>query len=262
MFVSCGLPASAALRTWQNPAGTESFRAEYLNSDGARVTLKRHDGRIVTISLDKLHERDRAWVRSNLDPEDLAPDAPAPKGAAFDQLEFGDSRKTVERKLKASRLVTAAVSETFLGRTGLNGVFKTTATIGGLHCYLFFDWTKGGALKEVTLQTQPVGKAQYITSLRANWTELIDLLSKLHGHPLQAAGFPELTELQDGAILGSHLWYTEEGHSVILGTGQEGTGYNVVVRITSDRIRPVPLPTKSAPAQKGGPLPKPSDFRP
>ena len=42
--------------------------------------------------------------------------------------------------------------------------------------------------------------------------------------PQQAAEFPESKDLQDGLILGSHLWYTEEGHSVILGTGQEGQG--------------------------------------
>ena len=141
----------------------------------------------------------------------------------------------------------------------------TKATIGGLHCFLFFDWHKSGGLREVTLQTQPVSKGQYVTSLQGNWSELIDLLNKLHGRPVQAAEFPRANELQDGAILGSHLWYTEEGHSVILGTGQEGAGFNVVVRITSERIRPVPIGAPSG--NTGGddpdnPLPKPSDFRP
>ena len=115
----------------------------------------------------------------------------------------------------------------------------------------------------MTLQTQPVSKGSYITSLRGNWSELIDLLNKLHGRPVQAADFPMVDELQDGAILGSHLWYTEEGHSVILGTGQEGRNYNVIVRITSERIRPVPIgvPTQGK-DDPNSPLPKPSDFRP
>ena len=173
-------------------------------------------GRIITLSIRKLHDQDQAWVRSNVAPKDLAADAPPPKGAAFDQLEFGDSRNTVEKKLKASALVTSAGDGIFLGRTGLNGIYKTKATIGGLHCFLFFDWHKSGGLREVTLQTQPVSKGQYITSLQGNWSELIELLNKLHGRPVQAAEFPPAGELQDGAILGSHLWYTEEGHSVIV----------------------------------------------
>ncbi|MFM1559484.1 MAG: SHD1 domain-containing protein [Roseibacillus sp.] len=257
------LAAPAAMRNWRNTTGTKSFKAEFLTSDGARVTLKRVDGRIITISVAKLHENDRAWVRNNVAPKDLAADAPPPKGAAFDQLEFGDDRNTVEAKLQASKLVSAALDETLFGRTGLNGVFKTTRTIGGLHCYLFFDWSKAGGLREVTLQTQPVSKGRYITSLRGNWAELIDLLNKLHGRPVQAAGFPDADELQDGAILGSHLWYTEEGHSVILGTGQEGRGYNVVVRITSELIRPVPIGASPVPDENnvGGP-PKASDFQP
>lgn len=265
LVLTSSMMAPAAMRMWRNLEGDRSFQAEYLSSDGARVTLKRRDGRIITLSIRKLHDQDQAWVRSNVAPKDLSADAPPPKGAAFDQLEFGDSRNTVEKKLKASALVTSAGDGIFLGRTGLNGIYKTKATIGGLHCFLFFDWHKSGGLREVTLQTQPVSKGQYVTSLQGNWSELIDLLNKLHGRPAQAAEFPRANELQDGAILGSHLWYTEEGHSVILGTGQEGAGFNVVVRITSERIRPVPIGAPSG--NTGGddpdnPLPKPSDFRP
>ena len=81
-------------------------------------------------------------------------------------------------------------------------------------------------------------------------------------YAIQAAHFPKAGELQDGAILGAHLWYTEEGHSVILGTGQEGLRYNVIVRITSERIRPVPIGTSSNTDDPNSPLPKPSDFQP
>lgn len=262
LFLISSLIAPAAMRSWRNAEGTKSFRAEFLASDGVRVTLKRGDGRIVTFAMAKLHENDRAWVRGNINPKDLSADAPSPKGAAFDQLEFGDDRNTVEKKLKASKFVTAGLDETFLGRTGLNGIYKTRATIGGLHCYLFFDWNESGGLREVTLQTQPVGKGRYITSLRGNWAELIDLLNKLHGRPRQGTEFPNLNDLQDGLILGSHLWYTEEGHSVILGTGQEGQGYNVVVRITSERIRPMPLGGQNDSPAGDAARPKASDFRP
>ena len=40
-------------------------------------------------------------------------------------------------------------------------------------------------------------------------------------------------------MLGSHLWYTEDNHSVILCTGQERDKYIVAVRFTSEHITPV-----------------------
>lgn len=261
LLLLTAFPAPAAMRAWRSADGARTFNAEFLYSDGVHVTLKRGDGRILTFAMAKLHPEDQAWVRENIDPGELAPNAPPPKGAAFDQLEFGDDRTEVEKKLKASSLVTVGLDASLLGRTGLNGVYKTTQTIGGLHCYLFFDWTSGGGLREVSLQTQPVSKGQYITSLRGNWTELVELLSKLHGNPEQAAGFPAADDLQDGLILGSHLWYTEDGHSVILGTGQEGTGYNVVVRITSERIKPAPVGAENSGAGNNA-GPKPGDFQP
>jgi hypothetical protein len=235
LFLLTALPLLAVERSWHSTNGNRSFRAEFLSSDGVRVTLERGDHRIITFPLDKLHRDDRAWVRSREKPP--AGDArPAPEGAAFDTLEFGDSRKTVEDKLKASKFVSASVAETLFGRTGLNGIFKTNATIGGLHCFLYFDWTDDGALREVTLQTQPVGKSRYNTLLKANWQELTSLLGKLHGNPAQHASYPAQADLQDGLLLGSHLWHTEDNHSVLLCTGQEADQYLVAVRITATYI--------------------------
>lgn len=245
-------PAEA--REWRSSDGARTFTADFVSTDGTRVTLKRSDGRIITFSLSKLHPDDQAWILTRQRPRSQRAGGsppPDPQGAAFGDLEFGDSRGEVQEKLEKSALVEASVSETFFGRTGLNGVYRTKATIGGLKCYLYFDWTKGGSLREVTLQTQPKPASSY-ASLQANWNELIDLLNKLHGKPVQSSTYPPRGDLQDGLILGSHLWRTEEGHSVILGTGQERDQYNVVVRITSEVINPVPLSGGSeAPAPKG-----------
>jgi len=63
----------------------------------------------------------------------------------------------------------------------------------------------------------------------------------LHDDPINRADDPSSDDLQDGLILDSHLWRTNNGHSVILGTGQEGNQYSLSVHITIDRIEPVPL---------------------
>ncbi len=234
-------------RTWKNATGDQSFEATYLSNDGKLVTLRR-SGRILTFAIAKLHPDDQEWLRSNhpVTPGEQTPDkdkpaSPAPKGAAFDTLEFGDTRKEVIEKLGQSQLVESSVPEVMLARVGLNGSFRTKKTIGGLHCHLYFDWNDSGKLKEVTLRTKPQSQTAYSGLLQSNWGELIKLLTILHGDPEQAAPYPDSADLQDGLILGSHLWYTENGHSVLLGTGQEGRDYSIVVRITSDRIAANPV---------------------
>jgi hypothetical protein len=127
-----------------------------------------------------------------------------------------------------------------IARVGLNGTFKTKQTIGGLHCYLYFDWDGNAKLKEVTLRTKGKSLDAYSGTLRNNWTELIKLLTILHGDAVQGAPYPNSADLQDGLILGSHLWRTEDEHSVLLGTGQDGNLYSVVVRITNERIKANP----------------------
>ena len=231
-------------RKWKNVAGDKSFEASYVSNDGKLVTL-RTKKRIITLSIDKLHTEDQAWLSANHPPKPQKQDGekknvPAPKGAAFDTLEFGDTRNEVTEKLVKSANVVCGVPEAMLTRVGLNGTFKTKQTIGGLHCHLYFDWDGNAKLKEVTLRTKGKSLDSYSGSLQSNWTELINLLTILHGDALQGAPYPSSADLQDGLILGSHLWRTEDGHSVLLGTGQEGQAYSVVVRITSDRIEANP----------------------
>jgi len=232
------LPLSA--RPWKSATGDKSFEATYISNDGKLVTLRKGE-RILTFSIEKLHADDQAWLRKNHPAKPKNEGAnlkPAPKGAAFDTLEFGDTHKDVIAKLNESQLVESGLPKEMIARVGLNGTYRTKQSIGGLHCHLYFDWNGGGRLKEVTLRTKPKPLTSYRGQLHANWTEMINLLTMLHGDAIQGADYPSSDDLQDGLILGSHLWYTEDGHSVLLGTGQEGKAYCVIVRITSERIAP------------------------
>ncbi|MEJ6582261.1 MAG: hypothetical protein QNL33_04040 [Akkermansiaceae bacterium] len=242
---------SLSAREWRSTDGKKSFEASYVSNDGKLVTLRKGNG-IVTLAVDKLHEDDQTWINTHHPaPADTAfngGDAgkpgvpqPAPKGAAFDTLEFGDTRSEVLEKLNASPMVDGSVAEAMLARVGLNGIYRTKQTIGGLHCHLYFDWDGSNRLKEVTLRTNGKSIDSYGGLLKSNWSQMIELLTMLHGDAINRADYPSSDDLQDGLILNSHLWRTEDGHSVILGTGQEGNQYCVSVRITVDRIEPVPL---------------------
>lgn len=234
-------------REWSNTTNTSHFEASFVSHDATSVTLRK-DGKIVTFSVEKLHQDDRDWLRENHPLDKIIPNSGGdpvsapPKGNAFDTLSFGDSRKEVLEKLNSSSMVDSSVTEVMLARVGLNGAYRTKETIGGLHCQLYFDWDLGNLLKEVTLRTKPLPADSYSGSLKSNWTEMIEVLTTLHGAPVNAAPYPNSDELADGAVLNSHLWRTKDGNSVLLGTGQEGKQYSVNVRMTAERIQPVVVP--------------------
>lgn len=232
-------------RLWRSSDGVKSFEADYISSDAKLVTLKKGPS-IVTFDITKLHVEDQAWLKENQriikEKEDGKDHRPPPKGAAFGSLEFGDTRGEVIEKLKNSPIVESTAEEVMLARLGLNGTYRTKQTIGGLHSYLFFDWTNNGTLREVSLRSKGLDASSYNGSIKSNWKELIVLLNQLHGRPSQNGFYPDSDDLQDGLILCSHLWNTENGHSILLGTGQRGTQYSTVVRITSERIKPVVIP--------------------
>ena len=159
--------------------------------------------------------------------------------AVFDTIKLGDSRDTVEKKLKASKLLEMTINELYLARVGLNGSFRTKQKIGGLQCLLSFTWDGQDRLKELSLDTEAQPVANYDTSLKATWTMLINLMSTLHGKPLQGVDYPNSTTLQNGMTLNTHVWELKPSGTALLGTSKLATGYMVSVRFTQEKIQPV-----------------------
>lgn len=237
LSLSC-LAADVA-HLWHSADGTKTFRAEYLSQDEESITVKRPDGSKQTFPRDVLHADDLAWLKKQ---KSGGQQPETSTGTAFDTLDFGDSRQSVQKKLLASKIVTTKVEKTLLARTGLNGIFHTTSKIGDLACFLYFDWDAQGSLKEVTMRSDKVDDTRYDSTVKSAWSELIDLVCILNGKPLQSSSFPPMQNLSDHGFLGSHLWRTAEGNTILLGTGREENEYNVVVRFTSDRIDTSPAP--------------------
>ena len=238
-------PAGAESRSWRSASGNRSFRAEFVSSDGKRVVLRRLDGKSVTVALANLHASDRAWLRNHLKKKEVK--APGGlQGECFDTLSYGDGRKTVERKLEGSLVATKTLDDRLVGRTGLNGIYKTR--IGKDSYEIFFHWTENDKLQEVTLRSRTVGQAEYNKALKETWTNLISLLRRHHGAPVQVSQYPNQQLLGDGKLLGTHLWHTPNQHSILLCTGRERTGYLVSIRFSADLIPPNNLENNSPPA--------------
>ncbi len=230
----------AETRDWRSADGGKSIQGQFVKRDESNVTIRRADHREVTIPLEKIHRDDRAW----LDARHPLPkvEAPPKPQVVFDTLEFGDSRAQVMEKLKASKLVKATLPETLFARTGLNGVFHTHQKIGGLETSLYFDWCGDGGLKEVTLQTTPLSGEDAEARLTACWKELIDLLTILHGKPVNANGKLDLTRIADGSMSATHLWKLEHRGTAMLGAARDGAAWQIAVRFTTEDIKPVVIP--------------------
>jgi len=226
-------------KTWRNVEGTKSFEGEYVSRTDKDVTIQLATKKTTTIALDKLHEDDRFWLDKNHPPNAKPAQNPA---AVFDQLTFGDNHKQVEEKLKASKFAKLTVAETFLGRSGLNGVFRTTEKIGGLDASLYFEWKNEDSLEEVNLHTDPLPITQAQQTLVPCWKEFANLLSNLYGKPVISSPELNTSSIPDGAYQPTHLWNLSPKGSVTLGASREGDKLLIVCRFSEKKINPVALP--------------------
>lgn len=237
------LPLFAAPRPWKSADGVRSVQGEFVKRDASSVTIRTEAGKEVAIELTMLHPDDTKWLDINHSLTPATPIAPPHDPSAFfDNLTFRDTRESTLAKLKVSKVVQMTTDETFIGRSGLNGVFKTRRKIGVLDGFLYFDWTEAGKLKELTLQTETRPDSAYKTELEPGWKELIDLLSSLYGKPVQKGPIPPVNTLADGSFAPSHLWLLEGGGSALLGTAREGGKYQLVVRFTQKKVGVVEIP--------------------
>ena len=249
IFIACFLISSllhAAPRDWKSADGQRSVQGEFLKRDVSSVTIRRADKKEVTISFEQLHQENIAWLDEH---HPLPKPAPPPASPVFDELRFGDKRSEVTEKLKASKLVELNIPDTLLGRTGLNGVFRTRQKIGGLDASLFFDWNDDGGLKEITLQTTAAPAAKFNEQFQPCWEECIKLLTSLHGQPISATTGLELSAIPDGGMLSTHLWKLQETGTAMLGAARDGDQYRVAIRFTRKDIEPVRIPDSASPGK-------------
>jgi len=232
MFVLALLPlaAFAETRVWRSSDGASTLEAALVSRDERNVTLRRPSGDPFTFALSRLHPEDVRWL--DLHHPHVPPGGPPPN-AVFDHLVFGDTRQVVSEKLMQSRQVELAVPEHLLPRLGLNGAFRTRATVGGLPVLLFFDWDDAGGLREVSLQTTPHPAGEVDSALVPCIDALREVLVMLHGPPKDSGKLPPVGTFEVGMFIGSHVWKIRQG-TILLGLARENAGYLAMARITAD----------------------------
>ena len=233
LLINSALSLHAAPREWKSADDQHPSEGELMIRDTTSINI------LLTKDCDQLALNDRTWIDST---QTLATTEASNESPAFDTLTFNDSRETVLAKLKASKFVVMTADETFIGRSGLNGVFRTRRKIGNLSASLYFDWTENGKLKEITLQTDLLPATAYQSTLAPSWKEFEELLGALHGKPVQKSSLPQIASLTDGSFSPTHLWKLENRGSALLGIARDGAKYQVVVRFTQKMIQPVEIP--------------------
>jgi hypothetical protein len=228
----------ATARPWKSSDGGRSVDGDFLKRDASSVTIRKTGGGELTIELAKLQADEVTWLNAN---HPLKINGPDPS-AVFDTLKFGDTRETVTKKLKESKIVETTVDETFFGRSGLNGIYFTRQKIGKVKASLYFDWTPNDTLKELTVQTDLLPEEDYDPELKPTWAAFVELLSVLYGNPSVKGPMPAMNSLSDGTFSPSHLWNLDGGKSALLGTARDGKKYQLVVRFTEKSIQPVSGP--------------------
>lgn len=228
----------AESRPWKSADGLRTVQGEFIKRDATSVTIRGDGGKEFTIELSKLHPDEKKWLAHN---HSLTGPAPDP-AAFFDNLTFNDTRESTLAKLKVSKIVEMTADETFIGRSGINGIFRTRQKIGNLSGFLYFDWTEAGKLKELTLQTDCLPATAYKSDIEPSWKGFVGLLSTLYGKPVQKGPIPQPDSIASGSFSPSHMWALESGGSALLGTAREANKYQLVVRFTQKKVGVVEIP--------------------
>lgn len=224
---------SAETRPWKSIDGVRTLHGDCVKRDSTSVTLRTQTGQELTVELSKLAPEESIWLDTHHPIKSVVTESsPA---TFFDTLTFNDTRESALTKLKASTIVEMTTDETFIGRSGLNGIFRTRRKIGNLDGFLYFNWSETGKLKELTLQTNSRPGSAYKSEIEPSWKKCIELLDTLYGKATVRGQIPPIASLADGTFTPSHFWKIDTGGYALLGTAREGENYQLVVRFTQSK---------------------------
>ena len=83
---------SAVVRTWKDKTGRFSILAELVESDGTKVKLKKEDGQVIEVAIDRLSDPDRQYLESQVTNPFAGPAVtPQPRCKRAEQAQRGPS---------------------------------------------------------------------------------------------------------------------------------------------------------------------------
>ena len=236
------LAASAAPREWRNLDASRVVRGEVISRDATSVLIRRsRDLKESRLPLSEMHPEDLAWLNQS----HPLPNQPKPKQAVSDtskelvkaiqsSLVFGENITQVTKRLKANALFETTLDETFYARTGLNGIFRTKQKIANQNSQLYFGWNDRGGLKDFTLHTDSMSLSKSEEQLLSCWQAYIDIITEIHGEPLNESPKLVLKSIPEDGIIFTHLWESPKTGTILIGASHDRQGYQIALRFTSE----------------------------
>jgi len=235
--------ASAETRDWKNKDASRSVRGDFISRDKTSVLIRRSsDLKQTSLPLDQMHVSDLAWLEKTHPIPKPKPPAPTdPKGllkSIHGTLSYGDNSSKVAAKLKASGIFDSTMPDSFLARTGMDGIFRTKQKIANQYSVLYFNWNEDGGLKDFTLHTDSLQLSNAKDQILPCWQYYINIITELYGKPLNANPTLELGSIQQDAIIFTHLWQTEQMGSILIGASHNADGYQIAMRFSGESFKP------------------------
>lgn len=216
-FLLSLVPSTA--RTWTSADGEKTIEGEYVSHADEHVVIKRGTKDII-VKYEFLSDADRKWVEDldkavETDPKSSPKDAELLK-TLLTIVQHGDGESTVVDKLDQNPHVDATLSKTFLARVGLNGFFKTKATLNGRQFAYYFDWNDQDHLSCITLRSEEFPRADFAKRVKDAWLAGNQLISQCYGEAEQASDFPPVSALTPTAnLMITHVWHPEDAEKTL-----------------------------------------------
>jgi len=147
----------------------------------------------------------------------------------IENLQFSDSEADVFNKLEANPRIKSTHRKTIFGSFGSNGMYKTKASIQGLHFSFHFSFSNNKkSVEQMSLLSDP--QSSYTEKFKATWQESHNLLSAIYGKAAMVNSIPPKHKLNKGSHLCNNLWRLQNNRAAMLGVKLTNDGkYQIVI---------------------------------
>ena len=158
---------------------------------------------------------------------------PVPKRRAFDNIDFGDSKKVVQQKLRQSTKLKPLIKDSILFDKGyIDGEYLLD--VGEDSYRVYFDFIDD-RLFELSFHSRSRNASFYETLVKRAWESARQIAVTRFGEPTKSTGYPKFFEMKNGYSIRSDVWDLED-KQVRLAVGDHDSTYYATLELTDKEL--------------------------